>query len=527
MQSFHCHGCSVITCLTAQNSVQVTAIHTPPISFLKQQWEALISDLPPMAIKMGMLGSRDMVITLGSLVKDLREHAAKCGQKVWIVLDPVMISTSGSRLIDRDAQQALIDHLFPFVDIITPNLFEAQVLLEDQEEAPFTIFCYEDMEIAASKLLKLGCKAVLLKGGHFLSGSSVQGCTNSLSSDYLLIDSRNSEPSNFMAAKSRRICDADESLDTSSGVWLQSPRYDTIHTHGTGCTLSSALASTLAIGEHCRQRNTGVSSNSATNIGGGAFTSLNLVDAACLAKAYVTAGIAQSQALLGAKGPGPMAHTNFPDSFLHYPSIRSQRPIAMVTIETPFRQLGQSMGATGDRSALGRILPIVDSIEWVERLCEVKLGRLGPIEDIQFRIKGENDSVVILALIKQAQEYCAKAGIRLWINDFWKEAVAAGCFGVHLGQEDLYQCSQAGGIDVLRQRNMALGISTHSFGELSVALGVAPSYISLGPIFATSSKSVQFDPQGLDTLRRWRQLIPPDIPVVAIGGINRGPIALQ
>jgi hydroxymethylpyrimidine kinase / phosphomethylpyrimidine kinase / thiamine-phosphate diphosphorylase len=499
----------VITCLTAQNSIRVTAIHTPPVSFLKQQWEALVSDMPPMAIKIGMLGSKDMVITLGSLIKDLRKRAARIGQKVWIVLDPVMISTSGSRLIDLDAQQALIDHLFPSVDIITPNLFEAQALLEVDHETPFSIQSLEDMEIAASKLLKLGCSAVLLKGGHFSSGY-----TNSVSSDYLLIDSSSSDPPDLVATKRRRLCDADESSDASSGVWLQSPRYDTMHTHGTGCTLSSALASALAIGEDCRRRSwSGSSSSSAKYSCGGAFTSLKLVDAACLAKAYVTAGISQSRALLGAKGPGPVAHTTFPHSFQHYPFIRSQRPEA-------FRQLGRSMNANADRLTLGRVLPIVDSVEWVDHLCEVKLLRFAPIEDIQFRIKGESDPLLILAMIKQAKEKCEKAQIRLWINDFWKEAVAAGCFGVHLGQEDLYQCSKAGGIDILRQNNMALGISTHSFGELSVALGMAPSYISLGPIYATSSKSVQFDPQGLDVLRQWRQLIPPDLPVVAIGGIN-------
>jgi thiamine-phosphate diphosphorylase len=110
--------------------------------------------------------------------------------------------------------------------------------------------------------------------------------------------------------------------------------------------------------------------------------------------------------------------------------------------------------------------------------------------------------------------------VRLWINDYWREAVAAGCFGVHLGQEDLWQCIQEGGLPVLKANKLALGVSTHSFGELAVALGVQPSYISLGPIFATSSKKVDFDPQGLAVVQKWRQLIPSHVPLVVIGGIN-------
>ena len=520
IQNFQCHACSIITCLTAQNSFEVSAIHTPPVEFLIQQWEALISDLPPMAIKIGMLGSKDMVMAVGALLKDLRERTAKRGEKVWIVLDPVMITTSGARLIDRDAQQALIEFIFPLVDIITPNLFEAQVLIEDSDSngRPFAIQSYEDMELAAAKLLKLGCNAVLMKGGHFSSENSAHGFGSSVASDYLLIGSKNDCPSDFATSNDRRLCDADETLDSNAGVWLQSPRYDTSHTHGTGCTLSSALASALAIGEDCRRRR--ADSKSSKYVCGGAYTSINLVDASCLAKAYVTAGISQSHSLMGAKGPGPVAQTTFPDSYQHFPTIQSNRPCSNTSIKPSFLKFQKSMNSNDNHPALCRVLPIVDSVQWVERLCEVKSRHLSPIEDIQFRIKGEHDSDSILSMIKEAQEYCAKAGIRLWVNDYWKEAVATGCFGVHLGQEDLYKCFKAGGIEILRQEKKSLGISTHSFGELAVALGLGPTYISLGPIFPTSSKNVQFDPQGLIVLRQWRKLVPPDIPLIAIGGIS-------
>jgi thiamine-phosphate diphosphorylase len=170
-----------------------------------------------------------------------------------------------------------------------------------------------------------------------------------------------------------------------------------------------------------------------------------------------------------------------------------------------------------DRPKLGRILPIVDSMEWVQRICDA-----GGVSDIQLRIKGEKskDPLYVSQIVAACQEICAKSGVRLWINDHWKAAVDSGCFGVHVGQEDLARCIESGGLEILQEKRIALGISTHSFGELAVALGIRPSYISLGPVFATTSKNVRFHPQGLGTVQTWRNLIPPDIPLVAIGGIG-------
>ncbi len=164
---------------------------------------------------------------------------------------------------------------------------------------------------------------------------------------------------------------------------------------------------------------------------------------------------------------------------------------------------------------LSSILPIVDSKEWVERLTKIN-----EIRDIQLRIKGENDMKKIDEMVQECQNICAASHVRLWINDYWRAAVKAKCFGVHIGQEDLGQCMADGGLDIIRENNMALGISTHSYAELSAALGVQPSYISLGPVFGTNSKNVAFDPQGLDTVKKWKELMDPDMPLVAIGGIN-------
>mmetsp|Transcript_35713 Transcript_35713/g.65465 ORF Transcript_35713/g.65465 Transcript_35713/m.65465 type:complete len:223 (+) Transcript_35713:137-805(+) len=170
---------------------------------------------------------------------------------------------------------------------------------------------------------------------------------------------------------------------------------------------------------------------------------------------------------------------------------------------------------------LGRILPIVDTVEWIERLISTP-----GITDVQLRFKDTSDYATILDRIQRAQTLCKSKGVRLWINDHWKAAIEAGdCFGIHLGQEDLASCVEAGGLDLIRSAGLAFGVSTHSYSELAASLGVRPSYISLGPVFPTSSKDVKFDPQGLETVRQWRSLMPPEIPLVAIGGIGNADVA--
>ena len=264
--------------------------------------------------------------------------------------------------------------------------------------------------------------------------------------------------------------------------------------------MSSSIASALALGEQKRQ---GEDSPE------GATSAIGIVDACCLAKAYVSAGI-QRGVRVG-KGPGPVAQTVFPSSYENFPTVAANP----TEDEQPFRSMRSYSADHSDHPKLGRILPIVDTVQWVDRLSKTP-----GVTDIQLRIKDLTDPKEIVERVKICQEMCKATGIRLWINDFWEAAVQAGCFGVHLGQEDLLACLKAGGLQKLRENNMALGISTHSYGELAVALGIKPSYISLGPIFATSSKKVQFHPQGLEIVSTWRKLIPPEVPLVTIGGIG-------
>eukprot|EP00536_Pseudo-nitzschia_multiseries_P011706 jgi/Psemu1/320126/estExt_fgenesh1_pm.C_4120005 len=491
-----CHGCSAITCLTAQNSKGVTGIHVPPSSFLEEQLASLKGDLAPRAIKIGMLGTRELCEVVGKLLKEI--HGGTEEKKVWIVVDPVMISTSGSKLLDDDAVSAMIEHIFPYADIITPNKFEAEALLKRKLKTP------KDIEDGARELLNMGCRSVLVKGGHTLleESSSVQS-TLEYAQDFLL----SSDPAPLDGDE--RLCDTSAASTKTRGVWMRSIRWDTPHTHGTGCTLSSAIASALALGEDNRDESKGSESVGATS-------AIEIVDACCLAKAYVSAGI-QRGVQLGS-GPGPVAHTEFPSSWENFPTIVVDPTSGCKSDRDDFGAMRAFSSVDNEGGAiptLGRILPIVDTVEQIEQLAKIP-----GVADIQLRIKDETDPVKIQERVKKCQEYCKSNGVNLWINDFWEAAVEAGCFGVHVGQEDLVKCMLAGGLDQLKAKGMALGISTHSYGELAVALGVKPTYISMGPVYATNSKKIQFHPQGLDTVRRWRKLIPPSMPFVTIGGIN-------
>ena len=197
-----CYGMSVITALTAQNTVGVTAIHPVPLDFVQQQMEAVLSDIGTDAVKIGMLYSAELIERIAEQL---------CRFKVQnIVLDPVMVATSGDSLLQDAAVMALKKYLIPLADIITPNLPEAGVLSgrDIQSEA--------DLEQAAAGIATFGCRNILIKGGHFRD--------------------RNSDDLFYRADEERTVL-------------LRGKRVETENTHGTGCTLSSAIASYMARGE--------------------------------------------------------------------------------------------------------------------------------------------------------------------------------------------------------------------------------------------------------------------------------------
>jgi hydroxymethylpyrimidine/phosphomethylpyrimidine kinase len=233
--AFGVYGASVITALTAQNTQGVTGIHHVPADFVAAQVDAVFGDLDVKAVKIGMVSERAVI---DAIVTGLGRWSPK-----HVVLDPVMVATSGDRLLAQDAIEALRTNLIRCADIITPNLPEAAALLDEPIASSEAA-----IEGQGRRLLTLGCGAVLIKGGHGQGTESI---------DYLI---RN-----------------------AAVVALPAPRIATKNTHGTGCSLSSAIAAGLAKG-------------------------VDLETAVRSAKAWVTAAIAAADQLDVGHGHGPINH---------------------------------------------------------------------------------------------------------------------------------------------------------------------------------------------------------------------------
>ena len=199
------YAMSAITALTAQNTTGVTGIMEASPQFLKQQIDAVFEDIFPDAVKIGMVSSIGLIEVIG---ERLRHYGAKN-----IVVDPVMVATSGSRLIDEEAVETLEKELLPLAIVITPNIPEAEIL------TGYPISTEEEMEKAAKDIFaRFGCN-VLIKGGHSISDAN----------DVLFVGGQDGSGEGTIR-------------------WFHGRRIDNPNTHGTGCTLSSAIASNLAKG---------------------------------------------------------------------------------------------------------------------------------------------------------------------------------------------------------------------------------------------------------------------------------------
>ena len=233
--AFGVYGASVITALTAQNTQGVSGIHQVPAEFVTAQIDAVFSDLAVGAVKIGMVAQPPVI---DAIVAGIARWSPK-----HVVLDPVMVATSGDRLLAAEAVDALRTKLIPLASVITPNLPEAAALLDEGVAADEAT-----VEKQGRRLLALGCKVVLIKGGHGEGAESI---------DYL--------------------------VDSSGVTALAAPRIATKNTHGTGCSLSSAIAAGLAKGE-------------------------GMETAVRNAKAWVSAAIAAADRFSVGHGHGPIHH---------------------------------------------------------------------------------------------------------------------------------------------------------------------------------------------------------------------------
>lgn len=230
------YGASVLTALTAQSTRGVTAVHTPPAEFVRAQIDAVMGDLAVAAVKTGMLANAAIVAAVADAMAGL--------PGLPLVVDPVMVATSGDSLLEADAVETLKGRLIPLATLITPNVPEAAALLGTQQATST-----EEAGRQAQALLALGCKAVLVKGGHRLGEAAVD-----------------------------ILATADGGLQAFSA-----PRIDSRNTHGTGCTLSAAIVALLASGYAMPEAIEG-------------------------AKQFLTAAIAAGRSQVIGKGQGPVDH---------------------------------------------------------------------------------------------------------------------------------------------------------------------------------------------------------------------------
>ena len=422
------HGCSVITLVSAQNGQDKIVVQCCSAEIIAQQIQALEKVLPAAVIKIGALGNKETIILLADY---LTTYSGK------VVCDPVLIASSGGELLDDNAVDLLKTRLFARIDLLTPNIVEAEKLLNCCIDSPAQV------EAAAQKFLDLGVKAVLIKGGHLPAH---------LASDYF--------------------------LDAEHGFWLHSQEELLTssvnkNVRGSGCVLSSAISAAWARG-------------------------YSLDDALVIAKMLVNNAIRTSVCL------NDSAKVNY---------MLPARPWPRAAIDLPWISAAITAGEkliaypSCGPEPIG-FYPIIDSIEWLELLLQQG------VRSIQLRIKDQSAEAVestIKAAITLAKSY---AGARLFINDYWQLAIKYQAYGVHLGQQDLQNVdSQA-----IQAAGLRLGISTHCYYEVAMAISYQPSYIAFGPVYETFSKKMCFSARGLEQLAYWQKLL--NYPVVAIGGIN-------
>jgi len=240
-----CYGASAITAVTAQNTLGVSAIHSIPPGIVEGQILAVLKDIKPDAIKIGMVHSAELALAIASVLHDYPH--------VPIIFDPVMVATSGDKLIENETISTLEQALFPLATLVTPNLDEAAILAEME------IKNLEDMETAAKKIIGFGCAAVLVKGGHL---------------------------------KGKRLLDVYLDQNGHQEIF-ESEWIDTNNTHGTGCSLSSAIA---------------------------AFTArkLPLLPAIAAAKTYIHDAIESGKDVKTGEGNGPINHFFNPVKLIRY-----------------------------------------------------------------------------------------------------------------------------------------------------------------------------------------------------------------
>ncbi len=461
------HLCPVVAAVTAQSSLGVQAVRPVAPDLLGAQFAALASDLPPRAIKTGLLGSIAAVEQVARWVDHWRARAPAGTDphaQLALVIDPVLgASAGGTAFASPELIEAYRRVLLPRATVITPHRAEAARLL-GRPDAHHALPAQTVPEMAR-QLQALGVRSVVITGGDAPMPASPRPTGHGQAIDWLL-------------------------APEASG-WLTAPRVATPHHHGTGCTFATGLASAMALGH-------------------------GAADAAVLAKMLTHHALAHGHA--AGQGAGPVvARAGFAQGPAHggapLPWLGLQEQLPWALQDTRFAPF--TAPADG-------LYGILDSAARIREAAAQGLGLL------QLRRKTRDHALP--QVLTDSLRACAATGTTLFINDHWREALALPGgpgirLGVHLGQEDLLAL-EAQDQALLRERqdHLLLGLSSHSLWELARAAGCGASVIACGPVHPTSTKDMPWRPQGPDNLRWWVAHSP--VPVVAIGGLM-GPDELQ
>jgi hydroxymethylpyrimidine kinase/phosphomethylpyrimidine kinase/thiamine-phosphate diphosphorylase len=391
---------TILTVITAQNSHQVTLVEPVSNKMLQQQALALASDLKPAAIKIGALGTAEVMAGVKTILEEQFPN-------IPVVLDPVMVSTSGSKLMDDHSIDYFKNELINKSDLITPNLQEAMVLTGRE------IKNLSDIVMAANDFIKMGAKRVLIKGGHAASA---------VSSDYY--------------------------SDGNISFWIANCRWPHSNNHGSGCTLSSAIATALANG-------------------------YSWEDAITLAKTYISQGIRLARQI--GSGPGPVCHEGWPVNPLDYPYLSN----------APLDTIPEKLIFASREFNLSKMYCIVSDIPTLQAVleCDVDIIQLKLVSDVVDEID---------SFVKESCKLLRASGktIALYVNKDWQLALkykSAGVTGVNLNvKRDL----SAVNFSALNAAGLEVGIcGVQSLAELAKLTPFNLTYVGCGPITTQWSSS--------------------------------------
>ena len=423
---------SVVTAITAQSTQGVFAIEDISPSMIKKQINIIFDDIDVNVIKIGMVSKIDTINAIAEALREVRDLPP-------IILDPVMVSKNGFKLLSNDAKNTLIESLMPFATLVTPNILEAE------EITCRKILTVGHMKEAAKDILKLGPKAVLVKGGH-LKGDAI-----------------------------------DVLYDGKKFTFFKEKRLDNNNTHGTGCTLSSAIAANIAKG-------------------------LSLENSVSFAKEYVTNAIKYGFNL--GKGIGPTHH------FYKFYNDRQEFISKKENNEKKNSILEKNIRKKDEFNLKEKKIYLVTDyrLNFNILMEKVRIALEGGVKIIQYRAK-EKSTRTMYKEAKILKELCDEYKAIFIVNDRVDIALLVDAHGVHLGREDM----KIRDAKKILPQGKIIGATAHDEKEAIEAIDEGADYLGVGALYKSKSKKDTVN-LPIKTLEKIREIT--DKPIYGIGGIT-------